>query len=139
MDDLYRDNILDHYHHPRHFGTLPAPTVRFEDNNPFCGDVISMELGIKKNAQQEAYIDEIAFQGKGCAISLASASLLTEHVQGKTIREVAAFTPQEVLDLLSVPLTPTRMKCALLSLEVLHKTIAHASSHPLAEASRDAV
>lgn len=83
MDDFYRENILDHYRHPRNVGTLENATHSHEDNNPLCGDVVRLDLHL--NA--EDVIDEVAFSGRGCAISQASASMLTEMVKGKTLTE----------------------------------------------------
>jgi nitrogen fixation protein NifU and related proteins len=120
MDDLYRDYILEHYRHPHNFGTLDAPTASYEGSNPLCGDRITMELGI-----QDGVVREVAFTGRGCAISQASASLLTDEVKGKTVEEIEKLTPDYLLDLIGVEISPARLKCALLSLDTL--------SHALAE------
>lgn len=114
MDDLYRENIIDHFRHPRHKGHLDAPDVHFHDVNPFCGDEITIELKLDGDRVQEA-----AFDGKGCAISQASASMLVEEIQGKTLEEVKALDKDDILELLGIPIGPVRMKCALLSLKVL--------------------
>jgi nitrogen fixation NifU-like protein len=124
MDDLYRDYILEHYRHPHNFGTLEAPTASFEGSNPLCGDRITMELDI-----QDGVVRGVAFTGRGCAISQASASLLTDEVKGKTVEEVEKLTPDDVLDLIGVEISPARLKCALLSLDTL--------SHALTEDAED--
>ena len=117
MDDLYRDYILEHYRRPHNFGVLEAPTVSYEGNNPLCGDRLTMMLGI-----DDGVVKEVAFTGRGCAISQASASLLTDEIRGKTVEEVEKMTPEDVLELLGVEISPARLKCALLSLD----TVAHA-------------
>ncbi len=114
MDDLYRENIIDHFRHPRHKGHLDAPDVHYHDVNPFCGDEITIELKLDGDRVQEA-----AFDGKGCAISQAAASMLIDEIQGKTLDEVKALDKDDILDLLGIPIGPVRMKCALLSLKVL--------------------
>ncbi|MBX7237617.1 MAG: SUF system NifU family Fe-S cluster assembly protein [Caldilineales bacterium] len=114
MDDLYRENIIDHFRHPRHKGRLDAPDVHYHDVNPFCGDEITIELKLDGDRVQEA-----AFDGKGCAISQAAASMLIDEIQGKTLDEVKALDKDDILDLLGIPIGPVRMKCALLSLKVL--------------------
>jgi nitrogen fixation NifU-like protein len=117
MDDLYRDYILEHYRHPHNFGILEAPDARYEGANPLCGDRITMMLGIR-----DGVVAEVAFTGRGCAISQASASLLTDEIKGKPVEEVAKLTPEDVLDLLGIEISPARLKCALLSLD----TVSHA-------------
>jgi nitrogen fixation NifU-like protein len=115
LDDFYRENILDHYRHPRNAGTLEDPTHSHEENNPLCGDVIRIELHVNENN----IIDQVAFQGKGCAISQASASMLTELIKGKTLDEAKQIGKEEILEALGIEIGPVRMKCALLSLKVL--------------------
>lgn len=118
-DDLvYREIILDHYKHPRNFGRIKKPSVSYGHDNPLCGDDIGMDIVVNKKT-----IKEIAFYGQGCAISMASSSLLTEHVLGKNIDYVLKLKKENVLDMLGTQLTPTRLKCALLPLEVLHKAL----------------
>jgi nitrogen fixation NifU-like protein len=117
MDDLYRDYILEHYRHPHNFGVLDAPTTSYEGANPLCGDRITMMLDV-----QDGMVRDVAFTGRGCAISQASASLLTDEIKGKSVAEVEKITPDDLLDLLGVEISPARMKCALLSLD----TVAHA-------------
>ena len=96
MDDLYRDYILEHYRRPHNFGVLDNPTASYEGANPLCGDRITMMLGIK-----DGIVSEVAFTGRGCAISQASASLLTDEIKGKTVEEVEKMTPDALLDRLS--------------------------------------
>jgi nitrogen fixation NifU-like protein len=117
MDDLYRDYILEHYRHPHNFGVLDAPTASYEGSNPLCGDRITMMLGVA-----DGVVREVAFTGRGCAISQASASLLTDEIKGKTVEEIEKMTPEDLLDLIGVEISPARLKCALLSLD----TLAHA-------------
>ncbi len=114
MEDLYRDNIIDHYQNPRNFGTLEHPDISYEDSNPVCGDEIRMDLKI-----QDGRVADARFQGHGCSISQASASMLTEEIIGKSLEEVKQIDKQYLLDLLGIPLGPVRLKCALLSLKVL--------------------
>jgi len=112
--DIYRDIILDYYRHPRNFGDLPNPDVRAKDSNPLCGDVIEMQLKIENGR-----VKDIRFKGKGCAISQASASMLTEVAKGKTLDEIKALSKSDVLNLLGIDPGPTRIKCALLGLKVI--------------------
>ncbi len=114
MEDLYRDNIIDHYQNPRNYGTLEHPDISYEDSNPVCGDEIRMDLKI-----QDGRVADARFEGHGCSISQASASMLTEEIIGKTLEEVRQIDKQYLLDLLGIPLGPVRLKCALLSLKVL--------------------
>ena len=111
--DIYKDIILDYYRHPRNFGDLPEPDVRSKDSNPLCGDVIEMQLKIK-----DGTIDDLRFKGRGCAISQASASMLTELAKGKTLDQIKAMGKTDVLNLLGIDPGPTRIKCALLGLKV---------------------
>jgi len=115
MEDLYRENILDHYQNPRHYGTLENPDISYEDDNPLCGDVIRLDIKL----DDEERISQVAFSGEGCAISQASASMLTEEILGKTLDEVKQISKDDMLELLGIQLGPVRLKCALLSLKVL--------------------
>ncbi|HRV96655.1 MAG TPA: SUF system NifU family Fe-S cluster assembly protein, partial [Anaerolineae bacterium] len=115
MDDFYRENILDHYRNPRNAGTLDGATHSHQENNPLCGDVIQIDLHVN----EDNVIDEVAFKGRGCAISQASASMLTEMIKGKTVEEAKAVGKEEILEALGIQIGPTRLKCALLSLKVL--------------------
>jgi nitrogen fixation NifU-like protein len=116
MDDFYRDYILDHYRNPRNFGALePAPDVCAEDVNPLCGDQIRIELRL----DSKGTIVDIRFSGKGCAISQASASMLTESVKGMNLADVARLSKEAVLENVGIGISATRMKCAMLGLRVL--------------------
>jgi nitrogen fixation NifU-like protein len=114
MDDLYREVILDHYQHPHNHGTLPDPDITFEDSNPLCGDKIRVDLKVKDNIVQE-----VRFSGKGCAISQASASMLTDELVGKSLDDIKKIDKDFVFEMLGIPLSPSRVKCALLSLKVV--------------------
>jgi nitrogen fixation NifU-like protein len=115
MDDFYKENILDHYRHPRNAGTLEQPTHSHEEHNPLCGDVIRLDLQVN----EENVIEQVAFKGRGCAISQASASMLTEMIKGKTLDEAKAINKETILEALGIEIGPVRMKCALLGLKVL--------------------
>ena len=114
MDDLYRDYILEHYRRPHNFGALDGATISQEGANPLCGDRITLQLGIHNGV-----VERVGFTGRGCAISQASASLLTDEIKGKAVDSASAMTGGDVLDLLGIEISPARMKCALLSLETL--------------------
>ena len=114
MDDLYRDYILEHYRRPHNFGVLDGATISQEGANPLCGDRITMQLRV-----HDGVIDGVGFTGRGCAISQASASLLTDEIKGKGVDAASAMTAADVLDMLGIEISPARMKCALLSLETL--------------------
>jgi len=115
MDDFYKENILDHYRHPRHAGMLDHPTHSHTEDNPLCGDVIRIDLHVDEND----VIDQVAFEGKGCAISQASASMLMEMLEGKTLAEAKEIGKEDILEALGIEIGPVRMKCALLALKVL--------------------
>ena len=115
MDDLYRENILEHYKQPRNFGELPDPDLEFEDNNPLCGD----ELKVQLNVGDDGRIADVRFSGHGCAISQASASMASEELVGMPVDELIRLDRDFVLDLLGIEISATRMKCALLTLKVL--------------------
>lgn len=115
MDDLYRDEILEHYRNPHNFGILEAPTTSKEGANPLCGDRITLMLAIDDNGT----VENVAFTGRGCAISQASASMLTDEIKGKSLDEISHMGSQDVLDNLGIEISPARMKCAMLSLETL--------------------
>jgi nitrogen fixation NifU-like protein len=115
MDDLYRETIIDHYKNPSYRGHLDPHDISFEDDNPLCGDHIQIDLRV----DQDGRVTDARFDGKGCAISQASADLLVESILGKSLEEVKALNKQDVLDLLGIELGPVRLKCALLSLKVL--------------------
>ena len=115
MDDLYREQIIDRYKNPRSRGTLDPHDFSYEDDNPLCGDRIRIDVCV--DAQNR--VTAAAFSGQGCAISQASADLLTESVVGKTLDEVKRLTKDDILEMLGIELGPVRLKCALLSLKVL--------------------
>ena len=115
MDDFYRENILDHYRHPHNKGELAQPTHTHQEDNPLCGDVIRIDLHVNEND----VIDQVGFSGEGCAISQASASMLTEMLERKTLEEAKQLGKEDILAALGIELGPVRLKCALLSLKVL--------------------
>jgi nitrogen fixation NifU-like protein len=120
---IYHDHILDHYHNPRHHGTCAHPTHHATAHNPSCGDQMTITL-----TRTGDTITDIAFDGEGCAISQAGASLLTEHIAGQDITQLRAMTDQDMLSLLAVPISPGRMKCALLGLNTAKKALTHTVS-----------
>ncbi|MCC6791053.1 MAG: SUF system NifU family Fe-S cluster assembly protein [Thermomicrobiales bacterium] len=113
-DSLYREIILDHYRNPRNRGTLDPHDYSAEDVNPLCGDEVRIDVRMA-----DGKVDEIKFSGRGCAVSQASASILTEMVEGMTLDEVKALTKDDLLEEIGIPVSPARLKCALLSLKVL--------------------
>jgi nitrogen fixation NifU-like protein len=113
-DEIYRENILEHYRHPRHHGTLEHPDISYEDANPLCGDVLRMDFKLK-----DGRIEEVRFSGHGCSISQASASMLCERVHGMTLEEAKRISRDDVLEMLGIELGPVRLKCALLALKTL--------------------
>ncbi|HEY57165.1 MAG TPA: SUF system NifU family Fe-S cluster assembly protein [Anaerolineae bacterium] len=115
MEDLYREVIIDRYKNPRFRGRLDPHDIVFEDDNPTCGDHIHIELQVDEQGRVRA----ARFDGHGCTISQASADLLMEHIQGKTLDELKALTKEDILALLGIQLGPVRLKCALLPLKVL--------------------
>lgn len=115
MDELYREQILEHYKRPHNFGLLEDPDLEFEDNNPFCGD----EQRVTIRLDEDGRVAEVAFEGQGCAISTAATSLLTDELVGKTREEVLGLPKEFVLDLLGIEISATRMKCAMLGLKVV--------------------
>lgn len=115
MSDLYREQILDLYENPLNYGELDPHDFSYEEDNPLCGDVIRIDVRLGEDGR----IAAVGWSGDGCAISQASASLLTEHVKGMTLDEVKALESQALLDLLGIPLSMARVKCALLCMKVL--------------------
>jgi nitrogen fixation NifU-like protein len=116
MDNLYRDFILEHYRSPHNRGVLDPHDLAFADSNPTCGDELSMTIQLDAAKQR---IVDIAHDGRGCAISQASASILTDELRGQTLEELRSMDPREVVENLGVPIGPARLKCALLSYKVL--------------------
>ncbi len=115
MSSVYSEIILDYYRHPRNKGTLDHPNIKAKDSNPLCGDIIEMQLELDGNDT----VKDVKFNGQGCAISQASASMLTELVKGKKLDDVRAISKEDVLSLIGGQLSAVRLKCALLSLKVL--------------------
>lgn len=115
---IYQDVILDHYRNPRNFGQLDRATNKSEAKNLSCGDRLEMTVSVKSGK-----VADIRFQGEGCAISQAAASMLTEYAKGKSAKTLLALKPKKVIELLGTPLSPIRMKCALLALETLKKSL----------------
>jgi nitrogen fixation protein NifU and related proteins len=115
VDELYRDQILEHYKRPLNFGRLDDYDLDFEDSNPFCGD----EQHVFIKLDDEGRVAEVSFEGQGCAISTAATSLLTDELQGMTREELLALPKEFVLDLLGIDISATRMKCAMLGLKVV--------------------
>jgi nitrogen fixation NifU-like protein len=116
MEDMYREQILEHAKHPHNFGTLEAPSVSHEEHNPLCGDRVRLDLQIS-----DGVIRAARFSGRGCAISQASASLLTDELQGMQVALAKVYSKDDLLELIGIPLgkNPVRLKCALLSLKAL--------------------
>ena len=115
MDDLYREQILEHYKRPHNWGELAEPDLEFEDSNPLCGDELKVQLAV----DDERRITDVRFSGHGCAISQASASLASDEVKGMRVDELLRLDREFILDLLGIELSATRLKCGLLSLKVL--------------------
>lgn len=113
-NEMYQEIILDYYRHPRNKGALPHPDIVSHDVNTSCGDEITMTILVKDNR-----IGNVRFDGKGCAICIASSSMLTEYALGKSLDEVAKFNKQDALNLINIPISCMRLKCALLGLKVL--------------------
>jgi nitrogen fixation protein NifU and related proteins len=129
FEDLYREVILDHYKSPRNYGVLDPSDAVAEGQNPLCGD----ELAVSVRFGVGDVIDEIGFEGRGCAISQAAMSMLGELVVGRTAEQVAAMPKDELLDEIGIPLTPARLKCAILGLGVLKVALHRAKGTPLPE------
>jgi nitrogen fixation NifU-like protein len=130
-DQLYREIILDHYKNPRGHGVIEDADASAEGQNPLCGDEVSIYVAFGDDGET---IDEVKFSGRGCAISQAATSMLTEIVQGKTAMQVATMPREELLDELGIPLTPMRLKCALLGLTTLRVALHRGKGTPLPDA-----
>ncbi|MEM4638108.1 MAG: SUF system NifU family Fe-S cluster assembly protein [Candidatus Woesearchaeota archaeon] len=120
MDELYRENLIDHYKNPKNFGEIKNPDIYKHDSNPLCGDEIEIFVKLDKNKEK---INEIKFKGKGCVICMASASILMEELSNKKIKDVQKMQKEEMEKLLGINLTPSRIKCMMLPLKALQKGI----------------
>ena len=116
MDDFYREEILEHYTHPHHYGRLDEPDISHEESNPLCGDRVRFEIKLDDEGET---VEDVRFSGVGCAISKASASMLSDLIVGKTLEEIRDLTKEDVLEELGIDLGPVRLKCALLPLKVV--------------------
>ena len=129
MDDLYRDYILDHYKRPRNFGELESRDLEAHEHNPLCGD----EIGVHIRVSDER-IEDLRFHGHGCAISQASASIASEELKGMPLQQVAELDADWMLELLGIPVSAARRKCALLNLKVLRGAVTGDASWPEGDA-----
>ena len=128
MEQMYREVILDHYKNPRGHGALEDADVHAEGQNPLCGDEVTIYVRFAGDGET---IDDVGFEGRGCAISQAATSMLTELVKGRTASEVASLPKDELLEEIGIPLTPIRLKCAILGLGVLKVALHRAKGTPL--------
>jgi nitrogen fixation NifU-like protein len=128
LDNLYREVILDHYKNPRGHGVIDGPDAEAEGQNPLCGDEVSIAVSFEGDT-----ILDVKFQGRGCAISQAATSMLMDMVKGRSAEEVASMSRDELLDEVGIPLTPVRLKCALLGLGVLKLALHKGRGTPLPE------
>ncbi len=115
MMDMYQENILDHAQHPRHWGLLDQHNLHAEDENPLCGDTLELTLRV----DEHGIVAGLGWDGQGCAISQATASMLGEEILGKSLDDLKQLSKEEVLELVGIPLSMSRLKCALLSLKVV--------------------
>jgi nitrogen fixation protein NifU and related proteins len=130
FDQLYREVILDHYKNPRGHGLLEEPDAQAEGQNPLCGDEVSIYVAFDADGDT---IEDVKFSGRGCAISQAATSMLMEMVKGRSAAEVATLPKDELLEEIGIPLTPVRLKCALLGLSTLKLALHKAKGTPLPE------
>lgn len=128
FDELYREVILDHYKNPRNHGVIDPADCRAEGMNPLCGDEVTVTVALGDDGET---IADVKFTGRGCAISQASTSMLTELVKGRSIWDVAEMGKEELLDEVGIPLTPVRLKCALLGLQTLKLALHEGKGTPL--------
>ena len=130
FDELYREVILDHYKNPRGHGAIADPDAHAEGQNPLCGDEVSIYVAFGEDGET---IDEVKFSGRGCAISQAATSMLMDMATGRTATDVATMDKDELLDEIGIPLTPVRLKCAMLGLTTLKVALHKAKGTPLPE------
>ena len=130
MYDMYQETILQHYRAPKNFGPLEGAQLSGEESNPLCGDHITMRLKVSEDARR---IEAVRFEGDGCAISMASASMLTEALSGLSVEEAKRMSRDDVLNRLGIPLSPARVKCALTGFVALGRAL-HSESRPTAHA-----
>ena len=130
LDQLYREVILDHYKNPRGHGVIEDADAEAEGMNPLCGDEVAIYVAFGEDGET---IDEVKFSGRGCAISQAATSMLMEMIQGRTANEVGELSKEELLEEIGIPLTPIRLKCALLGLGTLKVALHKAKGTPLPE------
>jgi nitrogen fixation protein NifU and related proteins len=128
LDQMYREVILDHYKNPHGHGLIEDPDALAEGQNPLCGDEVTVSVRFAEDGET---IDRIGFEGRGCAISQAATSMLSDLVRGRTAGEVAALPKEELLEEIGIPLTPVRLKCAILGLGVLKVALHRAKGTPL--------
>ncbi|MDQ3874164.1 MAG: SUF system NifU family Fe-S cluster assembly protein [Actinomycetota bacterium] len=130
FDELYREVILDHYKNPRGHGSLAEADARAEGMNPLCGDEVTISLAFADDGET---VRDVMFEGRGCAISQAATSMLMEMAKGRSAEEIAAMPKEDLLDEIGIPLTPIRLKCALLGLGVLKVALNRAKGTALPE------
>jgi nitrogen fixation protein NifU and related proteins len=130
VDQLYRENILDHYKNPRNYGAIEDADAEAEGMNPLCGDEVTITVAFADDGDT---IEDVKFSGRGCAISQAATSMLTELVKGRSAGEVATLPREDLLDEVGVPLTPVRLKCAILGLSTLRLALHKEKGTPLPE------
>ncbi len=128
MDDLYRENILDHYRSPRNAGHIDHPSATAEGVNPLCGDELAIELKV-----EDGVVTDVRYNGRGCAISQAAASMLSDQIKGRLVSDLTGVGKDDVLEELGIPLTPIRLKCAMLSVGVLKVALNGLTGEPLPE------
>jgi nitrogen fixation NifU-like protein len=134
FDDLYRENILDHYKNPRNHGTIEDADASAEGMNPLCGDEVTITVAFADDGET---IEDVRFAGRGCAISQASTSMLTELIKGRKASDVLGFDREELLEEVGIPLTPIRLKCAILGLHTLKVALGKATGAPADVADDD--
>ena len=124
QEEIYRENILDHYKHPRNFGLLEPCSFQHREVNPLCGDEITLFVEL-----EHGKVKDVKFTGKGCAISMASASLFTDKIKGMEIQQIKALTQDDIMEMLGISVSITRMRCATLPLKTLFKGVATWEEH----------